>query len=93
MIEAAMAAHKFMLSEFPWDERHRVAGIEDVLTPALVIYPEIVASNIARTLHLLGGDPDRWRPHIKTTKMAYTLRMLSSGVSGILSAQPRSNCW
>jgi len=76
MIEAAMAAHKFMLSEFAWDERHRVAGIEDVLTPALVIYPEIVASNIARTLHLLGGDPDRWRPHIKTAKLAYTLRML-----------------
>ena len=65
-----------MLSEFPWDERHRVTGIEDVLTPALVIYPEIVASNIARTLHLLGGDPDRWRPHIKTAKLAYTLGML-----------------
>jgi D-serine deaminase-like pyridoxal phosphate-dependent protein len=76
MIEAAMAAHKFMLSDFPWDECHRVAGIEDVLTPALVIYPEIVASNIARTLHLLGGDPDRWRVHIKTAKLAYTLRML-----------------
>jgi D-serine deaminase-like pyridoxal phosphate-dependent protein len=71
-----MAAHKAMLSELPWDERHRVTGIEDVLTPALVIYPEIVASNIARTLHLLGGDPDRWRPHIKTAKLAYTLRML-----------------
>ena len=76
MIEAAMAALKFMLSEFPWDERHRVGGIEDVLTPALVVYPEIVTSNIARTLHLLGGDADRWRPHIKTAKLAYTLRML-----------------
>lgn len=64
-----------MLSEFPWDERHCVAGIEDVLTPALVVYPEIVASNIARTLHLLGGDADCWRPHIKTAKLAYTLRM------------------
>jgi D-serine deaminase-like pyridoxal phosphate-dependent protein len=76
MIEAAMAAHKFMLSKFTWDERHRVAGIEDVLTPALVVYPEIVASNIARTLHLLGGDGDRWRAHIKTAKLAYTLCML-----------------
>ena len=65
-----------VLSEFPWDERYRVAGIEDVLTPALVVYPEIVASNIARTLHLLGSDPDRWRPHIKTAKLAYTVRML-----------------
>ena len=65
-----------MLSEFPWDERHRVTGIEDVLTPALVVYPEIVASNIAQTLHLLGGDADRWRAHIKTAKLAYTLRIL-----------------
>jgi len=75
MIEA-MAAHKAMLSEFHCDERHRVTGIEEVLTPALVLYPEIVASNIAQTLHLLGGDADRWRAHIKTAKLAYTLRML-----------------
>src|SRR5271169_3536516 len=71
-----MAANKTMLSEFPWDERHRVTGIEDVLTPALVVYPEIVSSNIARTLDLLGGDADRWRAHIKTAKLAYSLRML-----------------
>src|SRR6202035_6098689 len=76
MIETAMAENKFMLSEFAWDERHRVAGIVDVLTHALMVYPEIVASNIARTLHLLGGDPDRWRAHIKTAKLAYTLRLL-----------------
>src|SRR3984885_10501564 len=71
-----MAEHRFMLSEFPWDERYRVPDMEDLLTPALVVYPEVVASNIARTLHLLGGDPDRWRPHIKTAKLAYTLGML-----------------
>src|SRR5580704_1264889 len=76
MIEATMAANKFMLSEFPWDERHYVAGVEDILTPALVVYPEIVASNVARTLDLLAGDPDRWRVHIKTAKLDYTLRML-----------------
>lgn len=71
-----MAAPKFMLSKFPWDERYRVNGLDEVLTPALVVYPEIVASNIARTLHLLGGDANRWRAHIKTAKLAYTLGML-----------------
>jgi len=65
-----------MLSEFPWDERYRVTSIEEVLTPALVLYPEFVLSNIARTLHLLGGDGDRWRVHIKTAKLAYTLGVL-----------------
>jgi D-serine deaminase-like pyridoxal phosphate-dependent protein len=76
IIVAAMTAQKFMLSESPWDERYRVADVEDILTPALVVYPEIVASNIARTLQLLGGDADRWRAHIKTSKLAYALRML-----------------
>ncbi len=71
-----MAAHKLMLSEYAFDDRHRVADVENVLTPALVVYPEIVASNIAATLHVLGGNADRWRAHIKTAKLAYTLRML-----------------
>ncbi len=76
-----------MPNEFPWDERHRVTGIEGVLTPALVVYPEIVASNVARTLHLLGGNADRWRAHIKTAKLAYTLRMLiERGVSNFKCA-------
>ena len=71
-----MATQKTMLREFPWDEQYRVSDIDNVLTPALLVYPEIIASNIARTLHLLGGDGDRWRVHIKTAKLGHTLRML-----------------
>ena len=71
-----MAGQKSMLSEFAWDQRYRVSSLEDVLTPALLIYPEIVASNVERTLELLGGDANRWRVHIKTAKLSYTLRML-----------------
>lgn len=65
-----------MLSDFPWDDRYSISNIDNVLTPALVVYPEIVASNIACTLKLLGGNANRWRAHIKTAKLAYTLRML-----------------
>jgi D-serine deaminase-like pyridoxal phosphate-dependent protein len=65
-----------MLSEFPWNQSYGVSGVEDVLTPALVIYPELIASNIERTLELLGGDAGRWRVHIKTAKLGYTLRLL-----------------
>lgn len=72
-----MAAQKSMLNEFAWDPRYRVSGIEDVMTPALLLYPEFVASNIERTLDLLGSDADRWRVHIKTAKLGYTLRMLA----------------
>jgi D-serine deaminase-like pyridoxal phosphate-dependent protein len=71
-----MALLKVVLSEFPWGPAYRISDPEDVLTPALVVYPEIIASNIARTLELLGGNADRWRVHIKTAKLAYTLRLL-----------------
>jgi D-serine deaminase-like pyridoxal phosphate-dependent protein len=71
-----MAPEKSMISEFAWDPHYRVHGIEDVMTPALVVYPEIIASNIERTVELLGGDRDRWRVHIKTAKLGYTMRMM-----------------
>jgi D-serine deaminase-like pyridoxal phosphate-dependent protein len=69
-------AKKFMLDGMPWDEKFRRRNVENVLTPALVIYPEMVAANIACTLKLLGGDANRWRAHIKTAKLDYTLRLL-----------------
>lgn len=55
---------------------YRIAGIESVLTPALAIYPEIVDANIAATLRVLGGDGNRWRPHVKTAKLAFVMRRL-----------------
>jgi D-serine deaminase-like pyridoxal phosphate-dependent protein len=71
-----MEKQNFILSEFPWNKRYRIDDVDDVLTPALVVYPEIVESNIRCTLKLLDGNADRWRAHIKTAKLAYTLRML-----------------
>ena len=70
-----MAMRNFMLSEFPWDTRYRVRGVEEVLTPALVVYPEIIGANIERTLDLVGGA-DRWRVHVKTAKLGYAMRTL-----------------
>ena len=76
IIEAGMATQKSILSEFAWDQRYHASSLDDVLTPALLLYPEIVASNVERTLELLDGDANRWRVHIKTAKLGYTLRML-----------------
>jgi len=39
-----------------------------LLSPALVVYLDRVRENIRRMIALVGGDPGRWRPHIKTTK-------------------------
>jgi len=72
-----MAPLKFMVKEFAWDGQYRLENAEEVLTPALVIYPDAIAENISRTLELLGGNGDRWRVHVKTAKLAYTMRMLS----------------
>src|ERR1700747_3176917 len=76
-----MATQKSMLTEFPWDPRYEVSAVAGVLTPALLLYPEIISANIARTVELLGGNPDRWRPPRKTAKLGSTLRMLvASGI-------------
>ncbi len=82
-----MATQKFMLNEFAWDPRYQVSSIADVLTPALLLYPEIISTNIDRTVELLGGNPDRWRAHIKTAKLGYTVRMLvARGISNFKCA-------
>ncbi len=76
-----MTAANFMLDEFPWDARYAVPNLENVLTPALVIYPEAIDANIARTTGLLDGDPNRWRVHIKTAKLGYTVgRLITRGI-------------
>ena len=58
------------------DEAYRVTGIEAVMTPALLIYPEIIDANIKATLQLLGNDPNRWRPHVKTSKLVFAMKKL-----------------
>src|SRR5262245_55449109 len=64
------------------DDRYRIDDLGEVLTPALVVYPEIVDANIAATVRLLQGRPERWRPHLKTAKLSFTMRrMVLAGVS------------
>jgi D-serine deaminase-like pyridoxal phosphate-dependent protein len=51
-------------------------GTNDVLTPLLVIYPALVRHNIKGMIEILGGDPSRWRPHLKTVKLESMIRLL-----------------
>ena len=48
---------------------YRIDGIDQVMTPALAIYPDYVDNNISATLRLVGGDVNRFRPHVKTSKL------------------------
>ncbi len=53
-----------------------VKGVNAIRTPALVIDLDAVNDNISATLRLLGGTPDRWRPHLKTAKLALVMSAL-----------------
>ncbi|TDH18407.1 D-TA family PLP-dependent enzyme [Segetibacter sp. 3557_3] len=58
-----------------------IDNIEDIDTPALVIYPERVNENIQVALEMV-GDPARLRPHAKTHKSAeVTGLMMKAGIS------------
>src|SRR5262249_58521172 len=66
-------AQSLSLPELSLDA-YRIADVDRVMTPALAIYPEIVDHNIATTLRLAGADQNRLRPHVKTAKLAFTMR-------------------
>lgn len=55
-------------------EDYRIREIDEVMTPALAVYPELVDANIQTTLGLVGGDANRLRPHVKTAKLASVMR-------------------
>lgn len=63
-------------------DAYQIAVPDELLTPALLVYPDAVDANIAVTVGLLGGRADRWRPHIKTVKLAWVMgRLLAAGVT------------
>jgi D-serine deaminase-like pyridoxal phosphate-dependent protein len=61
-----------------------------VCTPALVIYLDFVRENLNRVIELLDGRVDRWRPHVKTTKLPPVFAELArAGVRGFKCATLR----
>lgn len=72
-----MAEPKLALAQFPALADYQIAEIASVQTPALLIYADKVAHNIAVTIRALGGDPNRWRPHVKTSKLGFVMHQLA----------------
>jgi D-serine deaminase-like pyridoxal phosphate-dependent protein len=61
-----------------------------LLTPALLVDLAAVRRNVRAILELCGGDPERWRPHLKTTKMAQVWReLLGAGLRHFKCATTR----
>src|SRR2546430_1323890 len=62
----------------PW---HKVINVEEVPSPALLIYPERVEENIRRMIRI-AGDVQRLRPHMKTHKLPEVIGMqLAQGIT------------
>ena len=59
---------------------YEIENIDQLDTPALVVYPERVRENIRLAIEMV-GSPDRLRPHVKTHKSpAVTKLMLDAGI-------------
>lgn len=66
---------------------YQIASVEHVMTPALAICLDAVESNIQTKLALLGGNPERWRPHVKTATLpAVMARLVACGVRHVKCA-------
>ncbi|MFO0869852.1 MAG: D-TA family PLP-dependent enzyme [Pirellulales bacterium] len=52
----------------PSDPRYAIRDCSGIITPALVIYLDLVEQNLAEMLRI-AGQPQRLRPHCKTHKM------------------------
>ena len=56
---------------------------ERLFSPALVVYLDRVRDNVRTVLAHLEGRPDRWRPHVKTTKIpAVWAELARAGADG-----------
>jgi D-serine deaminase-like pyridoxal phosphate-dependent protein len=68
-------------------ETYSVKDAGLIVTPALLIYPKIVEQNIRATLAIVGNDPQRWRPHIKTAKLGAVIgQMIAHGITNFKCA-------
>ncbi len=65
------------------------SNLDTVPSPALVVDLDAARRNVSRVLELCGG-PERWRPHVKTTKLPELWRLLlEAGVRRFKCATPR----
>ena len=54
---------------------YKINNVENLDSPSLIVYPQIVKENIHRLIEM-SGDVDRLRPHVKTNKIAEVCQMM-----------------
>ena len=68
------------------EDWYKVENVDEVPSPALLVYPDRVEENIKRTIATT-GTVDRLRPHVKTHKMPEVIRrQLAAGLNKFKAA-------
>ena len=63
------------------DARYRIEDTSQIISPALIVFRDILADNISRMIEM-AGDVSRLRPHCKTHKMRQVVELqLSRGIT------------
>lgn len=57
------------------DQKYLIKNVEEIPSPALVVYLELVEKNIERAIEMVNGDVSKLRPHVKTHKTAEIIEM------------------
>jgi D-serine deaminase-like pyridoxal phosphate-dependent protein len=64
------------------NETMQIENIEEVDSPSLVLYEEIMEKNLMEMISMVEGDTERLIPHVKTNKMPRVIRvMVSMGIT------------
>lgn len=67
----------------PW---YAVENVNEIPSPAMLVYPDRVERNLRRMIELAGGT-ERLRPHVKTHKMAEVIKLnLEAGITKFKAA-------
>ncbi len=60
---------------------YEVTSSEQLLTPCILVYPEIVRQNLVETIRI-AGSVERLRPHVKTHKTPHVVKLeLEAGIT------------
>ena len=57
------------------DQKYRIQNVENIPSPALIVYLELVKKNIEHAIATVDGDVSKLRPHAKTHKTAEIIEM------------------
>ena len=70
----------------PLSRQYLIKNSHELVTPALVVFPEIIEMNIKRMIKMC-SDPLKLRPHVKTYKMAEVVKLqLNHGIKKFKAA-------